>query len=147
MGTAPMSPAPPIALQGSYVVDSFVINGQARPPIPTDTVRWLRIDIEPYGKMTVARMDGSERAFRIAVDTVASRIIVGVGMPAVRGAARDRAPMSNSPFATGALAVTRPASNVLQLDGRVEDNVLSVRLHQLHEWEFPLSHKRPPDSH
>jgi hypothetical protein len=137
-GNALMAPDQSEPMMGSYAVDSFAINGVARQPIPTDTVRWMRMDVEPYGRLTIARMDGSERVFRAAVDSTESQIMIFGGMPAVRGAARWRAPMSYDPNPSGYLLVSHPGPTLLHLDGIVENDTVSVRLHELRDRDFPL---------
>jgi hypothetical protein len=137
-GHALMAPDQSGPLMGSYAVDSFSVNGRVIAATPNDTTRWSRIDIEPYGKLTIGRMDGSERVFRAAVDSTESQIVLFGGMPAVRGADRWRAPMSYDSNPSGIVLVTHLGPTLIQLNGIVEDDTVAVRLHELRDRDFPL---------
>ena len=59
----PLPPKP--ALYGIYDVDSFTLNGEARPPVAMDGKRWRRVIINEYGEISVQTMDEAMIRFRV----------------------------------------------------------------------------------
>ncbi len=60
--------APKPALYGIWNVDEFVSDGQVRPPLLTDRVRWRRVIFDRYSLGVVDRMTGPHAFYDAAVD-------------------------------------------------------------------------------
>jgi hypothetical protein len=61
-----LAPKPP--LYGIWNVDEFEVDGVARPPLLTDTIRWRRLIFEYPGDVTVQNMNDSRRGYGVKLD-------------------------------------------------------------------------------
>ena len=57
------APKPP--LYGIWSVDEFSVDGQARPPLLTDSTRWQRAIFQSPGSLTIQPMSGPNQGFRL----------------------------------------------------------------------------------
>ncbi len=57
-----------IALYGAWSVEDFTVDGQVRPPLLTDPMRWQRIIVESTNAVTVQSMTDSKQFFDLHVD-------------------------------------------------------------------------------
>jgi hypothetical protein len=60
--------APPPPLYGAYNVEEFIVNGQVRPAVFTDDVRWHRVTFERYNIFSIIPADGPVRRYRLHLD-------------------------------------------------------------------------------
>jgi hypothetical protein len=72
----PGAPRPSIA--GVYEVESFSLDGEARPALWTDTVRWRRLLIPRHARFVVVqRMGGTDERFSLKHDEKAGAFVLG----------------------------------------------------------------------
>jgi len=74
------------ALYGLYDVETFVRNGEERPPLTTDAARWKRviIDYSPPAVMQVQMMDDSFRPYAVEYDKTGDSVAVALGREKTR---------------------------------------------------------------
>jgi hypothetical protein len=71
--------APKAALAGVYDVESFAVNGEARPPLWTDATRWRRLLIARRGGFLVVQwMGGLNERFLLKHDEKAGTFVLSV---------------------------------------------------------------------
>jgi hypothetical protein len=117
----PGAPRPSIA--GVYEVESFSVNGEARPPLWTDTIRWRRLLVSRHGFVVVQWMGGTNERFRLRHDEKAGTFELG----AVGGS--DAFPLSRA----------RPDPSHLVLEGRFRGKRIRAELKRTSDQAFPLN--------
>jgi uncharacterized membrane protein YphA (DoxX/SURF4 family) len=58
----------PSPIRGIWSVEDFVIDGQARAPLTTDTQRWLRVIFDSPQTLTIQPMDGTQLQYYLELD-------------------------------------------------------------------------------
>jgi hypothetical protein len=120
-------------LHGIWAVDEFAANGQLRPPLLTDNLRWQRVLIDSEhavrGKATIA-VQGMKGNWSVCVGTMDERnasVVLRNGKPRE---ITDWLPSSSVDVNScgGALNYTRPGPNQLVLEGLMNGNHLRVTL-------------------
>jgi hypothetical protein len=61
-------------LYGIWRVEEFAVDGEVRPPLLTDPVRWQRVIITSPETLTVQAMDGNFSPYAVAIDTMKSSL-------------------------------------------------------------------------
>ncbi|WP_166962280.1 hypothetical protein [Yeosuana marina] len=61
-------------LYGLYDIEKFKINGEERPPLLTDSLRWRYIISEFEGRVSIYSMDKKRQFYRSKVDTINNQI-------------------------------------------------------------------------
>jgi hypothetical protein len=56
-------------LYGIWSVDEFTLDGQVRPPLLTDNLRWQRMIFTSVKALTIQRMDGQLSPYALSIDT------------------------------------------------------------------------------
>jgi hypothetical protein len=142
----------PVALYGIYEVDSFVANGEARPPLLTDNLRWRRVVIERSGLASVHLMNGKNLDYFTSLDTIEHTIqflantdttltVAGATRLAYNPAAierRVRTLLEEESSAPITLAYQRTSANELVLSGRWAGDTIAARLRRIDESQFLL---------
>lgn len=123
-------------LRGIWSVDEFDLNGQLRPPLTTDPIRWQRVvlDSPPSTEtetgvvdlLTVQSMDGSLHSFDLQFDPSHRQLLLKKATDADWRAH---------------FALSQPQTGVLLLDGKFDDNLMHVKLRITHP-HFRLSASR-----
>ncbi len=109
-------------LYGIYEVEEFNRNGQALPPMITDSTRWRRV-IFQSGGMFVKTMDDAQQFYRAEYDP--ARRTVALTDPRNQGN-------------KNVLSYSRPDMNHLVIDGPFQKDSLSVKLRKIDESKFLL---------
>jgi hypothetical protein len=124
-------------LYGFWSVDEFIVDGQVRPPLLTDSLRWQRVlvDSEPGvpGKVTVAveEMNGQWSPYIATMDTQKSTLLLGSPKP---NEYSDWIPSSSVHInsldrnSNAYLNYSRPQPDALILEGPVNGHRLRVTL-------------------
>ncbi len=125
----PVAPKPP--LHGIYEVESFMANGQERPPLLTDGSRWRRVVFNRWGGFMVHFMDEKRRGAAADVDAGARVVKLKVGDPATASE-------------VGRFTFTQPDADHLELvgtwklEGMADPGPLTVRLRRVDPKTFLL---------
>jgi hypothetical protein len=142
----------PVALYGIYEVDSFVANGEARPPLLTDNLRWRRVVIERSGLAGVHLMNGENLDYFTSQDTIGQTIrflantdttltVAGATRLAYNPAAvegRVRTLIDEESSSPTTLAYQRASANELVLTGRWAGDTITAHLRRIDESQFLL---------
>jgi len=67
---------PKPTLYGIYEVEQFIKNGQALPPLQTDTTRWQRLLVDYPKRISVMGMDDCLRRYVAKTDTLKKQLIL-----------------------------------------------------------------------
>jgi uncharacterized membrane protein YphA (DoxX/SURF4 family) len=116
------APKPP--LHGIWMVDEFVLNGQLRPPVPTDDLRWQKLIIDSRSEAFIQSMAGSHQRFWQQLN--AEKKTLTLGRRAVL------APRAQLTF-------ENTAPDVLTLQGQFDGQPLRARLHHIPDPKFMLT--------
>jgi hypothetical protein len=110
-------------LYGLYDVETFIQNGNDRPPLTTDTTRWKRVIIDYYPPtvMQVQMMDESVRAYNVEYDKWGRNITVFPG---------------ESRTKKSVLECSRPDEDHLSMEGKLGDDSLTLRLERIDASKF-----------
>lgn len=111
-------------LYGIWSVEEFVLEGQVRPPLTTDPVRWRRVVFDLTRRASIHPMDAPGRYYGIKVSTK-KRSIELTG--------RD------GQNAKSTLTYERPKPDLLLLSGTFEGKPVRVRLRREDESKLPLT--------
>jgi hypothetical protein len=111
-------------LRGLWDVEEFVLDGQLRPPLTTDPVRWRRIVFDYPQSASIHPMNAPARGYMAKLDPK-KRSIELTG--------RD------DPKATSTLTYQRPKPDVLLLSGTFEGKAFRARLHLEDASKLPLT--------
>jgi hypothetical protein len=117
------APKPP--LYGIWQVDDFELDGETRPPLLTDPVRWRRVMFEDPNDFVFQRMDDKLRDFSLQLDDQKKTMTLG---------------KRNDENWKAQLNFDHPASNRLMLQGEFDGHRIQVQLTQMDPSEFPLIH-------
>jgi hypothetical protein len=103
-------------LQGTWAVDEFDVDGQARPPLLTDNLRWQRVVFEGTSRFMVQGMDGKLLRYGSEID-FGKKIL-------------DLAKGDDKQW-KGSLAYAVPSTDVLSMDGQLGGQKVHIKLHHL----------------
>lgn len=67
------------ALYGLYEVESFTLDGETRPPLTTDALRWRHFIVEARGYVVLRTMDSKREFFMLETDTGAHTLTLRSG--------------------------------------------------------------------
>jgi len=104
---------PKSPLRGIWSVDEFVVDGQARPPLVTDTDRWRRVVFDVPITMAVQLMSDS----RVRYNLVQGQGVLKLGK-------RD------DPKWKTQLAWRQPKPDLLEIEGPLDGHKVLVKLHR-----------------
>lgn len=103
-------------LYGIWQVEEYALDGEGRPPLVPDNVRWRRLIIGRSEQFAfLERMDGKRRGYALNLDPAARKL-----------------------FLDSEFAYSTPASETLRLDGSHYGRALSVTMRRVDESEFRL---------
>ncbi len=109
---------------GIWSVDEYVVDGDSRPPLLTDSLRWQRVILPFPGVMSVQLMDASRRPFSLALD-------------------QDKKLFTLSSFEDktweGDFSYRETAPGKLELDGKLDSHRIHAKLHREDESKFLLT--------
>jgi hypothetical protein len=111
-------------LRGIWNVEEFVLDGQVRPPLTTDPVRWRRMVFDFPQRVSLHPMDAPARGYMVQLDPK-KRSLKLTG--------RD------DPKAKSSLTYERPKPDVLLLSGTFEGKPVRARLRLQDESKFLLT--------
>ena len=111
-------------LFGIWDVTDLTNDGQARPPLLTDTNRWRRAVFQVPGFMTFQLMNNAVSGFAAAIDTTANTLTLTKG------------PGDKNWKATFAMA--RPDADTMSLDGTMDGHRVQATLHRVDHTRFRL---------
>ena len=106
---------------GLYRVETFMRGGREIPPLATDVTRWDWLAAQNPAGLIVLMMDGSPRFYGARYDAPRDRMVL-----TVRGVEYP-------------LIYSRPDADHLLLEGKLESDLLSVRLRKVDPSEFLLA--------
>ena len=110
-----MTEKPP--LFGIWEVEEFTLDGEVRPPLLTDPVRWRRLIIGYSEQFAfVQRMNDERRGFAMQLDPTAKTLLLNA----------DK------------FTYDTPAPNTLRVDGKLGSRPVSIRMELVDETEFRL---------
>jgi len=115
-------------LHGIYGVESFARNGRTPPAPLVERTQWRRVVFPFTGALSVTDMSDSTSRYAMEIDTAAGRMELW---------------LRAEPATRYTLRYTRPAPGVVQMDGLLQGDTLSVRLRRMDEttlmaWRKPL---------
>jgi uncharacterized membrane protein YphA (DoxX/SURF4 family) len=102
-------------LYGMWAVDEFTLNGQVRPPLLTDEVRWQKADFEFSAGFAYQGMDGKLQRFRAKIDAAKKTISL---------TKRDDAKWKAD------LTFNHPVPDQMTVEGQYDGQKLAVKLHR-----------------
>jgi uncharacterized membrane protein YphA (DoxX/SURF4 family) len=109
---------------GLYEVEAFARDGEIRPPLLTDPVRWRRVAIDETGFVTVVFMDDRRRTYRLHPGLKPGQLFL-------ESFSSRNAPREEVKF-------LRIGPNLLALEGRIGGLALSVQLKRADESKLLL---------
>jgi hypothetical protein len=115
---APVSP-----LYGIWNVEQFTVNGQAHPPLLTDSDRWRRIIFEYDTLMVLDRMNDARSYFQSTVDSAKHTLALS-----------SRA----DPRGKASFTFSRPAPDQIILDGTLDGHPAHLQLRLVDAHKFQL---------
>jgi uncharacterized membrane protein YphA (DoxX/SURF4 family) len=115
--------APKPALYGIWNVDQFTTDGQPRPPLLSDPVRWRRIIFDRYNLAALDRMTDPRAFFSAAFDEKKNTLAL----------TQRRGGKLNLSF-----SIARPAPDRLTLDGPIDGHQTHIEFRLDTEHNFPL---------
>jgi hypothetical protein len=110
-------------LYGLWTVEEMTADGQARPPLITDTTRWRRMVFEVPGRTAIQLMDDSRQGFSLKLDPLKRTLAL-----TKRGETKP----------SGQLAYQRPAPDVLLLTGDFDGQKVQAKLRRTDPKKFLL---------
>jgi hypothetical protein len=113
------------ALYGLYDVETFVRNGDERPPLTTDPARWKRVIIDYYPPkvMQVQMMDESFRPYNVEYDKMGNSVTVFLGGDKTK---------------KYVLECSRPDQDHILMEGKLANDSLAIRLKRIDPSKFLL---------
>ncbi len=115
--------APRAALYGLYEVESFTRNGEVVPPVLTDTRRWRALLVDRFEWVGLHRMSGPSEYLKLKDEPEKKLLTLASGKEGVE-------PM--------VFTYSRPDPEHLVLEGKVQDEQLSIRFLRSEPSKFPL---------
>jgi hypothetical protein len=103
-------------LHGAWAVDEFEVDGQARPPLLTDNVRWQRVIFGMTSGIMVQAMDGKLLRYGAKIDFDKKTL--------------DLSKRDDKQW-EGNLAYAFPANDVMSMDGQLGGQKVHLKLHHL----------------
>jgi len=119
------APRPP--LYGLYEVERFVLDGEDRPPLLTDTTRWRYFIVQWPGFATVRLMNDERRVLDLALDD-SNRTLTLTSSTETRET-------------VASLRYGQPSPGELQLDGEIGGATVSIGLRRREADEFLLRNR------
>lgn len=116
-----LSPKPP--LYGIWEVDELVVDGQVRPPLPTEKDRWRRVAFDYYSSFLIQHTDDSWRGFLLQLDDKKKTLELT--------SFKDETWKS-------AFSYKEPGPGLLVMEGTMDGKKIQARLHQLDMSKFLL---------
>lgn len=113
-----------VPLYGIWSVDEFTLDGQARPPLLTDSTRWQRLVVESPGDAAVQPMRGPVRHLYLHLDGGSRRFLLT---------------MPDDPGWDAEFSYENPQPGLLILTGKMAGRPASVTLHREDESKFSLN--------
>ena len=111
------------ALYGIWTIEEMSLDGKPHPLLVTEAQQWRRIIFDFPNAAQVQRMDESQTGYNAKVDPAAGTLTF-----------TDR----NDKKWTAIFKFTRPAPDRLALDGTINGQKASLRLHRLDHTKFLL---------
>ncbi len=118
--TGPEAQSP---LRGIWVVEEFEVDGQVRPPLLTEGERWRRVVFDYPGWIGIQLVNDSRQRFLLDLDLEKKTLTLGN---------RDH------PDWESVFTFDRPESEVLLVEGDLDNHHLRARLHRIPEPQFLL---------
>jgi uncharacterized membrane protein YphA (DoxX/SURF4 family) len=112
--TGDFAAKPPLG--GTWSVDEFMVDGQPRPLLLTDTLRWQKIIFDTNASMVAQGMDSKLLRFAAKIDSDKKTMEL---------TSRTDAKWK------GSLTYAVPSSNALTMDGQLAGQKVHIQLHQL----------------
>ena len=113
-------------LYGIWAVDEFTLDGQVRPPLLTDAVRWQRIIVEDGESGVVQLMNGLPRRLDVHVD------------PGTKSLSMT---LPNSMAWRADFSYEQPQPDLLTLKGQADGRPVTATLHRVDETRFLLNRR------
>lgn len=110
-------------LYGAYDVEEFSDNGEARPPLTTDTKRWGKVAFDFPAFTQVRMMDGTAKFFRTEIDTAKSTVTFSTAQD------KDKKYL---------LTYSRPDAEHLVLQGPWMGDTMVIKLKKIDDSKFLL---------
>lgn len=118
--------APKSPLYGIWNVDEFEIDGQIRPPLVTDDLRWRRVVFDTPGRMAIQLMDEMRRRYTLKLDPDKKTLDIG---------SRD------DPAWKASFSYEQPEPQLLTLAGTLGDKTIRARLRRIETPQFLLTNR------
>lgn len=103
-------------LHGAWAVDEFDVDGQPRPPLLTDSLRWQKVIFDVNPSIVVQGMDGKLDRYTTKVDFTKKTIELG--------RLKDKQ-------WKGSLAYALPTNDAMTMDGQLGGQKVHMKLHHL----------------
>ena len=117
-----LAPKPP--LYGIWSVEEFTMDGEARPPLLTDNVRWQRVIFDRFpGAVAMQKMSGERLYYPVDLD-----------LPKKKLTLHRRA----DPKWIADFTIEQPQPDSLVLQGQIDGHQIYAKLHQQDEAKFLL---------
>ncbi|MBI4749000.1 MAG: hypothetical protein HY774_10960 [Acidobacteria bacterium] len=123
---AETSPAARSPFHGIWFVEEFEVDGQVRPPLLTDGERWRRVVFDYPEWMAIQLVNDSRRRFLLDLNLEKKTLTLGN---------RD------NPDWEAVLTFDRPESEILLVEGDLDNYHLRARLHRIPEPQFLLKNR------
>ena len=115
--------APPPPLYGIYAVDEFVVNGQTRPPLFTDDLRWRRFTFDRFSLVGIEPADRPIERYRQKLDLKARTL--------------QLTRTNGDPAWKAGFTVDTPSPGLVTLNGEMDGKTIQAKLRKLN-MTFPL---------
>lgn len=117
-----LAPKPP--LYGIWSVEEFTVDGEARPPLITDTLRWQRVIFDRFpGSVAMQKMSGERLRYRTDLDLPKKKLTLHK---------RD------DPKWAADFAIDQPQPDSLVLQGQIDGRRIDAKMHRQDESKFLL---------
>ncbi len=128
----------PVALYGLYDVESFSRNGKEVPPLLTEPLRWRQMMVQSQLGITVRFMDDSRITYLTDYKGPARTVNLSLSSDNMPNPMQNRPSDAAHPPAKYPLTYSWTDGEHLVLEGKLLDDVISVRLRKRRVSEFPL---------
>jgi uncharacterized membrane protein YphA (DoxX/SURF4 family) len=106
------------ALYGMWTVEEFSVDGEVRPPLLTDSLRWQRVAFDIGAAVSCQDMAGKWLAYGLKTDATKKTLSLT---------------KRTDPKWKSELTFNKPAEDALVLDGQLDGKTLHVKLHRVDE--------------
>jgi hypothetical protein len=113
----------PRPLYGIWEVEEFAVEGEVRPPLVADTIRWRRVIFDAPGTLAIQLMSDSSQRYDLRLDADTQTLAL---------AKRD------DPAWQASIQYEQPEPGSLTLEGRFDGCAIRARLHRIDEPPFAL---------